>query len=174
MAEFQLTHVALVGARMEMFQPLGFRARSEMALRRVMPNFSQPYATQSRQALSRIFGQQLPIWVHNIIFDDGFPARDTLLMSLRRFEGELRDNRNNEVIAAVLSAGFGNRQLDPLDLPGTMPMRQRCAMLMQIGPWQEAYEELEENLTQTLCDNADALDSWVARARSGTGQAIAV
>ncbi len=172
MAEFQLTHVALVGARMKMFHPLGFRSRSEMSLRPVLPNQQQAFASQPRHTLSHTFGQQLPLWVHNIIVDDRFPAREKLVMSLRRFEGELRDNRNNEVIAAVLSAGFGDRQLDPLDLPDTMPMRQRCGMLIQIGPWQEAYKLLEDNLSETLCDNAAALDSWMAT--TSTGQAVAV
>ena len=79
MSEFQLTHIALVGARMTAFHAYGFYTRNEL--------------------------------------------------SLRRFEGELRDSRDDEVISAVLSNGFRNQTFDPLNLPNNMPMRQRCAVV---------------------------------------------
>ena len=103
---------------------------------------------------------QLPLWVHNIISDPSFPRRETLLMPLRRFEGELQDNRSDEVVAAVLSAGFRGQPLDPLNLPAVMPMRQRCAIVMQIGAWQEAYKALERDLIAGLSGLVEELVRW--------------
>ena len=163
MTAFQLTHVALVGARPESFLPLGFHARSELVMQRVVPDLggrtlqSLP-AAEARQLLSA----QLPIWVHNAISAPGFPLRDQLQMALRRFEGELRDSRDNEVIASVLSAGFRDRQLDPLALPESMPLRQRCSLLMQIDVWQDAYRRLEEDFVEALLAGAPLLDQWLA------------
>ena len=85
-------------------------------------------------------------------------------MHLRRFEGELRDNRDNEVIAMVLNAGFRNRQLDPMALPQSMPLRQRCSMLMHVEPWREAYRELETAVVNILASEAEQLDTWLATA----------
>ena len=73
-----------------------------------------------------------PVIAADAISAPGFPLRARLAMALRRFEGELRDSRDNEVVAAVLNAGFSDRQLDPLNLPDSLPMRQRCSMLMPI------------------------------------------
>ncbi len=165
MLQFQMTHVALVGARMDTFQPLGYRHRSELAMRRVVPaGFGDVLAGPDRQSLPGLVAQTLPFWVHNAISDSAFPSRERLLMALRRFEGELRDNRENDAIAAVLSAGFRNRTLDPLHPPDSMPMRQRCSLLMHIGPWKDAYQRLEGEFCDALCEDADALTAWLATA----------
>ena len=118
----------------------------------------------SHEERRAFLAKQLPLWVHNIIRDASFPERDRLMMSLRRFEGELRDNRDNEVVASVLSAGFRNRPLDPLDPPATMPMRQRCALLLQIAPWQGAYQALEQEVVDILLANTLALHAWIVMA----------
>ena len=160
---FQLTHVALVGARPESFASLGYRTRSEMAMQRVVPDLggrslhSMP-VTEARPLLRK----QLPVWVHNAIAAPGFPLRERLQMALRRFEGEMHDCRDNEVIAAVLSAGFRDQQLDPLNLPESMPMRQRCSLVMQLAIWQEAYKLLEEEFVEALLDGAPLIDQWLA------------
>ncbi len=163
MSEFQMTHVALVGARIHSFQPLGFNSRSELTMRRALPA-PEPVLLQHMDddELRALFITQLPIWVHNIISDTTFPGRDRMLLSLRRFEGELRDNRENEVIAEVVNAGFRNRQLDPLDLPESMPLRQRCIMLMNVEPWQASYRQLETELVAVLMAEAGAIDTWLA------------
>lgn len=167
MSEFQLTHVALVGARMDAFHGSGYRLRSELALRRVVPPaVRDTLHSPGRASLRDSLKATLPVWVHNAITDPAFPARNQLLMCLRRFEGELRDNRHNEVVAAVLSAGFRNRLLDPLHLPDSMPMRQRCALLMQIGPWKDAYLRLEKEFCETLCERDEALSHWMATAQA--------
>ena len=167
MSQFQMTHVALVGARMDAFMAHGYRLRSELAMRRIVPEavveaLQEPAQPSLRDALART----LPFWIHNAITDPGIPARKQLLMSLRRFEGELLDNRNNEVVAAVLSAGFRNRSLDPLHLPDSMPLRQRCALLMQIEAWKDAYQRLETEFSRALCEDMKALENWVATARA--------
>ena len=165
MTQFQMTHVALVGARMDAFRDHGFRARSELALQRVVPRMNgQTLAGMTGDECAQLLRAEMPVWVHNVITDPGFPKRDRLSMSLRRFEGELRDNRDNEVVASVLSAGFRNRGLDPLSPPATMPMRQRCALLMHMGPWREAYEALESDWVSILSGNPEALDAWMAAA----------
>ncbi len=104
---------------------------------------------------------QLPIWVHNTIADSNFPQREKLSMHLRRFEGEIRDHKEDEVVASVLSAGFRDRQLNPLNLPANMPMRQRCSMVMQITIWQEMYQKLEDEFVEVLADYASELDEWL-------------
>ncbi len=95
-------------------------------------------------------------------------------MHLRKFEGELRDHRNNEVIATVLNCGFRNRQMNPLELPDSMPLRQRCNMLMHLGPWQEAYRELERQFTAILASEVNQLDLWLASSRSEIDRDIAI
>lgn len=163
MTEFQMTHVALVGARMDAFRPLGYSCRSELAMRRVFPATGvTALGDLAPGELLSLFAAQLPLWVHNIITDPGFPGRRGMLMALRRFEGEMRDNREDEVVAAVLSAGFRNRQLDPMKLPGNMPMRQRCSMVMQSGVWQEAYRQLERELCSRLSQCAGDVEHWLA------------
>lgn len=165
MLQFQMTHVALVGARMDAFQALGYRHRSELAMRRVVPaGFRAVLDTDDRPSLHVAVAQTLPFWVHNAISDSAFPAQERLAMGLRRFEGELRDNRDNEVVAAVLSAGFRNRTLDPLHPPDSMPMRQRCSLLMNIGPWKDAYQRLQGEFCAALCEDAGALTEWLATA----------
>ncbi|QFU75037.1 hypothetical protein EY643_04900 [Halioglobus maricola] len=174
MSEFQLTHVALVGARMEAFYTRGFKTRSELNMRRVFPDTSAgKLADMDTAAFRAHFTSELPLWVHNIVVDKEFPGRDKLTMCLRRFEGELRDNRENEVIASVLSSGFRNRQLDPLALPESMPLRQRCAMLMYADVWQEAYRRLNRELCPQLQENAASLDEWIATAEPEIEHAIA-
>ena len=163
MSEFQLTQVALVGARIEEFHSLGFLARRELAMCSVVPtlpgnSLSELPTTQFKTVLK----EQLPIWVHNAIVDPHFPLRDKLSLPLRRFEGEIRDHREDEVVTAVLSAGFRDRQLNPLDLPVNMPMRQRCTLVMQISTWQEMYQNLEEEFVEILADYASELDDWLA------------
>jgi hypothetical protein len=167
MSQLQMSHVALVGARMDAFREHGFRLRSELAMRRIVPDAVRNALQEPAQlSLPGALTQTLPCWVHNAITDPGIPEREQLLMSLRRFEGELHDNRNNEVVAAVLSAGFRNRNLDPLHPPASMPLRQRCALLMYIGPWKDAYERLEREFCEALCEDVEALESWVATAQA--------
>ncbi len=162
MSDFQLTHVALVGARPESFVPLGYRARSELVMQRVQPDLGgRTLQSLPEREARQLLCEQLPIWVHNAISAPGFPLRDRLQMALRRFEGEMRDSRDNEVIASVLSAGFRDRQFDPLNLPESMPMRQRCSLVMQVGVWQEAYRLLEDDFVAALVDNAALVDQWL-------------
>lgn len=166
MTDFQLTHVALVGARISAFHPYGFHARSELTMRRITPDTrGEPLQTMAECALREAFKSELPVWVHNILTDPEFPRRESLLMPLRRFEGELQDDKDNEVVSAVLSAGFRDQNLDPLDLPESMPMRQRCTMLMQVSKWKEAYQQLEHDVIDTLITCPADLDSWLASAR---------
>lgn len=175
MSEFQLTHVALVGARMDAFVPLGFSSRTDLTMSRALPLAEpQNYQQADTEALKARLATDLPIWVHNCIYDPQFPARERLIMHLRKFEGELRDNRCNEVIATVLSCGFRDRQMDPLELPVTMPLRQRCSMLMHLGPWQEAYRELELQFVAILASEAEQLDRWLAKSRPVSDRAIAI
>lgn len=169
MSEFQLTHVALVGARMTVFQPYGFNARSELSQRRVVP--TQVPEAGDVGTVREQYRAELPVWVHNIIADPDFPARHKYLMSLRRFEGELRDSKTDDVVSAVLSAGFRNQTLDPLNLPAAMPLRQRCALVMHIGVWQDAYRELEESLLTLLCEHREDVERWCRHA-SEAGFAI--
>ena len=175
MSEFQMTHVALVGARIDSFAMLGFRSRSELTMRRALPARGPvEFQHMDQRQLKALLASQLPIWVHNCISDPAFPARNELLMHLRRFEGELRDNRDNEVIATVLNAGFRNRQLDPLSLPESMPLRQRCSMLMHVEPWQQAYRELETAVVNILASEAEQLDAWLATAEPAIEHPVAV
>jgi hypothetical protein len=175
MSEFQMTHVALVGARIGVFASMGFRCRSEMTMRRALPTGNNSYyAMMDMQQRRTRLQDELPIWVHNCITDPAFPVRHQLLMHLRRFEGELRDNRDNAVIAAVLSAGFRNRELNPLELPDSMPMRQRCSLLMNLEPWQEAYRDLETAMVKILASEAKTLDTWLATSGPEIDHAIAV
>lgn len=162
-----MTHVALVGARMDAFKCFGYSTRSELAMRRVFPDMGAvSLPDMPGPLLESLFAEQLPLWVHNIITDAGFPARSTMLMALRRFEGEMRDNRDDEVVAAVLSSGFRDRQLDPLQLPDTMPMRQRCSLVMQSAIWQEAYRCIEGTLCSRLAASAAEVQHWLATSQT--------
>lgn len=163
MAEFQLTHIALVGARINSFRPYGYNSREELTMCRIVPE--APSAGQGQGSLHSLLSEQLPIWVHNIITDPDFPQRHRLLMPLRRFEGELRDNKNDEVISVVLRHGFKSLQFDPLDLPRTMPMRQRCALVVHLGVWKEAYQRLDSEIVELLAANSDLLGKWCEFAR---------
>ena len=175
MSEFQMSHVALVGARMNEFVPLGYRSRSELTMRRALPQPGPlPFQHMDQGELKRVLASQLPLWVHNCVSDLDFPARDRLLMHLRRFEGELRDNRDNEVIATVLNSGFRNRHLNPLDLPESMPLRQRCSMLMHMETWREAYGTLESALVDILASEAEQLDAWLATSGPDIDHDVAV
>ena len=158
--DFQLTHIALVGARMTTFKAHGFHERNQLALRVVIPLNCEQMPTLPTQALRHSLQDQLPLWVHNIISDTEFPQREKLLMPLRRFEGELHDNRSDEVVSTVLSAGFKNQPMDPLNLPAVMPLRQRCALVIQIGVWQDAYRRLEQDLLELLVEYAQDIARW--------------
>lgn len=175
MSEFQMTHVALVGARMQSFTQLGFNSRSELTMHRALPA-PGPILLQhmDQDEVRKLFTQQLPIWIHNVITDQAFPGRERMLMHLRRFEGELRDNRDNEVIAEVLNSGFRNRQFDPLELPESMPLRQRCSMLMNVEVWQESYRQLQTAVVKVLTDEVEAIDIWLATAQPEIDHALAV
>lgn len=163
MSEFQLTHTALVGARINSFRPYGYNSREELTMCRVVPEM--PGDRPGQGSLKALLAEQLPLWIHNIITDPDFPERDRLVMPLRRFEGELRDNKNDEVISSVLRHGFRSLQLDPLDLPRTMPMRQRCAMVVHLRIWQEAYNRLSGEVVDILAANSEQLGRWCEFAR---------
>lgn len=162
MSELQLSHIALVGARIAAFQPYGITNRSELNMRRIAPHdyeaINNEGLGQDEQRAS--FAAQLPIWVHNIITDTGFPKRSALLMALRRFEGELRDKKENEVVSAVMSAGFKSQTFNPLDLPKTIPMRRRCSIIAHIGIWQAAYQRLEEEIVTIMATDVAAITQW--------------
>jgi hypothetical protein len=161
MPEFHLTHVALVGARMPAFSAYGIHDRNQLTMRLIVPDDGgQLLADIPEPELPFILRAQFPLWIHNIISDPDFPRRDQLEMPLRRFEGELCDSKNDEVVAAVLSAGFRNQPLDPLNLPAVMPLRQRCTIVMNIPVWQEAYRTLERAVIDVLCTNPVELDQW--------------
>ncbi len=167
MSEFYLCHIALVGARMSAFQEYGFTTRNELSLCRVAPNTGSALLDDlPRQQARRLLVEQFPIWVHNIISDPDFPLRNKLAMPLRRFEGELKDSKDNEVISAVLSAGFKNHTLNPADLPEFMPLRQRCAMLVHIDAWQEAYLCLENDVVDIMMTRLSEIDNWTQLARN--------
>lgn len=175
MSEFQMTHVALVGARIQSFLPLGFHNRSELTMRRALPEAeSVLFQHMDQGELQSLLASQLPIWIHNVISDPTFPGRERMLLPLRRFEGELRDNRENEVIAEVLTSGFRNRHFDPLVLPDAMPLRQRCNILMHVGPWKESYRQLEREMVKILSAEAEALDIWLATAAPEIDAAVAI
>jgi len=166
MSEFQLTHVALVGARMSLFREFGFQDRNQLSMCRVAPELGvQPLEDLPDNVRYAILAEQLPIWVHNIITDPDFPGRHKLLMPLRRFEGELSDSKSDEVVASVLSAGFKNESLDPLNLPSSMPLQQRCAILIHITVWQEAYQRLENDLVEILSSYAKDVSRWAQLSR---------
>ena len=161
MSEFQLSHIALVGARMEAFSEYGVSNRNELTLRRIVPSNAADYLQGSDLAQTRKeLANQLPIWIHNAITDPDFPSRKKLLMPLRRFEGELKDKKDNEVISAVMSAGFKSETLDPLNLPKTMIMRQRVAIVAQVNIWQDAYSKLEAEFIDLILDEAPAITKW--------------
>ncbi|WP_116368483.1 hypothetical protein [Parahaliea mediterranea] len=164
MAEFQLTHTALVGARINAFRPYGFNTREALTMCRVVPEM--PAARPGSQvSLKDILTEQLPLWIHNIITDPDFPQRHRLLMPLRRFEGELRDNKHDEVVSSVLRHGFRSLQMDPLDLPRSMPLRQRCAMVVHLKVWQDAYDRLREEVVDILLAHTEQLGRWCEFAR---------
>lgn len=161
MSELQLSHIALVGARINTFQLYGITNRSELNMLRVVPPGYESIMECADQEENRAkLAAQLPIWVHNIITDAAFPKRNALIMSLRRFEGELRDKKDNEVVSAVMSAGFKSQNFNPLDLPKTMPMRRRCSIVAHIGAWQDAYQRLEDEIVTTLSAEATAVTLW--------------
>jgi hypothetical protein len=161
MSEFQLSHIALVGARMEAFNQYGITNRNELTLRRIVPSNAPDCLPGSDVAQTRAqLTDQLPIWIHNVITDPDFPNRKKLLMPLRRFEGELKDKKDNEVISAVMSAGFKSETLDPLNLPKTMTMLQRVAIVAQIEIWQDAYSKLEVEFIDLILDEATAVAKW--------------
>jgi len=163
MKDLQLTQIALVGARITDFNDFGYTNRNAMAMRRVAPMLD-PAAAQtgkaSEDARVSLLRDRLPLWVHNIINDPEFPSREELLMPLRRFEGELNDSRDNEVVSAVLSHGFKNESFDPLNLPDTMPLSQRCAMVVHIDVWESAFRRLEADLYKIMARNYDRIVSW--------------
>jgi hypothetical protein len=166
MSEFYLCQIALVGARMSAFQELGFSTRNDLAMRRVIPNYCEkPLCLLPPQESRALLARYFPVWVHNIISDPEFPQRHKLEMPLRRFEGELKDSKDNEVMAAVLSAGFNNKTLNPDKLPQSMPLRQRCAIVAHIDAWQEAYLSLESDVLDTLMSDLDQLDIWIKFAK---------
>lgn len=166
MTEFQLSHVALVAARISLFEPLGFNNRSELVMRRVVPPSGETaLAAMDAETLRETLYEQLPFWVHNILVDPEFPRRERLLPALRRFEGELHDNKDDQVISAVLSHGFRNQSFDPLDLPGTLSMRERCAIIAHVETWEEAFLPLRQSLVGELAADAAALDRWCEYAR---------
>lgn len=167
MSEYYLCHVALVGARMSAFQDYGFTNRNDLSLCRVAPNTgSLSLNDMPSHEARKLLVQQLPIWIHNIITDPEFPMRHKLEMPLRRFEGELKDSKDNEVISAVLSAGFKNHALNPTELPDSMPLRQRCAMVVHIDAWQEAYLCLENDLVDIMMSRLSEIDNWINFARN--------
>ena len=173
MSDFQLTYTALVGARPECFQALGLESRRDLAMRRVAPDPGpQPLATLDPETLRSTLRQQLPIWIHNIICDHEFPQRHRLMMSLRRFEGELNDNRDNELISRVLSSGFRGQPFDPLDLPEDISAGEKRALRTHIETWRAAFSRLEEDLLDLLGKHAEALDRWCRYARHPDHQAV--
>ena len=166
MSEFHLSHIALVGARIASFNEYGISNRNDLKMRRIAPDGEETdIAGLDRNERRKALADQLPVWIHNIITDPEFPKRKKLLMPLRRFEGELRDKKDDEVVSAVMSAGFKNQTFNPLDLPKTMPMRRRCSMVAHIAVWQEAYQKLEEDLVSIMSDEAPALSQWCQDAR---------
>jgi hypothetical protein len=166
MSEFQLTHIALVGARINSFRPYGYSTREALTMCRVVPEAPSGVTTSGEKApLKASLHAQLPIWIHNIVSDPDFPLRERLLMPLRRFEGELRDNRDDEVVSLVLRHGFKSQQMDPLDLPRTMPMRQRCAMVVHLDTWRDAYTRLSQEIVEVLSENTELLGKWCEFAR---------
>lgn len=163
MSEFHLSHIALVGARMETFSELGIINRNELKMRRICPAVFED-AIDSLD-IDALLVEQFPLWIHNIITDPDFPQREQLLMPLRRFEGELKDKKGDDVISAVMTAGFKSESLNPLDLPKDMSMQQRCAMVAQITVWQEAYQSLENDILEIMSDQVPAIAKWCALAR---------
>jgi hypothetical protein len=167
MPEFQLSHIALVGARIDAFTGYGISNRNELRMRRIPPLLrlidDNPDCSVDEWRAS--LAAEFPLWVHNIITDPDFPGRKKLLMPLRRFEGEIKDKKDNEVVSAVMTAGFKSQAFNPLDLPKTLPMRRRCTMLAHIGVWQEAYLKLEDELLDIMSEEAPAVHQWCERAR---------
>ena len=166
MPELQLSHIALVGARIASFNEYGITSRNELRMRRIPPSRHETAIEDlGRSERRRALAARLPVWIHNIITDPDFPKRRKLLMPLRRFEGELKDKKDDEVISAVMSAGFRSQTFNPLDLPKAMPMRRRCSMLAHIGVWQEAYQKLENDILDIMSDEASAVTQWCELAR---------
>lgn len=166
MSEFHLSHIALVGARMEAFSDFGVGNRNELKMRRISPDgIEDAVATLDAPALKKLLIEQLPIWIHNAITDPEFPNREQILMPIRRFEGELKDKKSDEVVSAVMTAGFKSETLNPLDLPKEMSMRDRCAMVAQLNVWQEAYQQLQNDVVQILYDQLPAIAQWCTSAR---------
>ena len=172
MPEFYLCHIALVGARMKAFHRYGFRSRNDLAMRRVAPNIDADLETVNSETARLMFSSEFPVWIHNIVTDPGFPLRQKLAMPLRRFEGELNDNKDNEVISAVLSAGFRNQTLDPLALPDSMTLRQRCAMVAHIDQWQDAYLALENDVIDIFIAQLPAISRWMEMAGHSENTAV--
>lgn len=173
MSEFQLSHIALVAARIPIFEPFGYRHRSDLTMRRVVPlSEGASFAALAESELRDSLREQLPIWVHNIIVDPEFPRRDKLLPALRRFEGELKDNKHDEVVSSVLSHGFRSEPFDPLDLSGDLSMRERCAILAHVDVWENAFTPLQEALVEQLASEVEALDRWCDYARHPDYQAV--
>ena len=137
-----------------------------MTMRRVAPELKprDPEVGDTSVGAS-CFKSRLPVWIHNIINDPEFPSREELMMPLRRFEGELIDSRDNEVVSKVLSHGFKNQSFDPLNLPKTMPLSQRCAMVAHLHIWESAFRQLENDLTEIMAKNYDRISTWCEHAR---------
>lgn len=175
MSEFHLSHIALVGARMNAFSEFGISNRNELKMRRISPaGLEEAVDTLGAPQLKKLLIKQLPIWVHNAITDPEFPNREQILMPIRRFEGELKDQKSDEVVSAVMTAGFKSETLNPLDLPKEMSMQDRCAMVAQINVWQESYLQLEKDIVQVMYDQLPAISQWCSFAREPENSYIEV
>jgi len=166
MTDLQLTQIALVGARIADFSRFGYTNRNAMTMRRVAPELEpRDSDVGDAPAGDSCFRNTLPVWVHNIINDPKFPSREELMLPLRRFEGELIDSKDNEVVSTVLSHGFKNQSFDPLNLPKTMPLSQRCAVVAHLDVWECAFRQLENDLTKIMAKNYDLISIWCEHAR---------
>ena len=165
MSEHLLAQVALLGARIDSFHEFGVTERGELCDRRLVPALMDSVDFADPDDLSSAVRQTLPLWVHNAITDPTFPRRSLLLGALMKFSGEISDNRDDGTISLVLMNGFGNKQFDPLNLPDSTPMRQRCAIVAQLDTWRAAYRTVEAEFSDYLGSAGSELMAWCSGAR---------
>ncbi|MFV0275719.1 MAG: hypothetical protein ACK5HY_00810, partial [Parahaliea sp.] len=65
-----------------------------------------------------------------------------------------------------------SQQLDPLELPNTMPLRERCIMLSQLQVWQDAFQRMSTEVVSILSENTDLLKHWCEFARQPEHSAV--
>ncbi len=160
LANFPLTHRALVCTRMDMFPDIG-DVNKLSTHGAIMPRLKMDLEKSSESQAKRIIEFLFPLFLHNLIRAEDFPLREKLSGALDQMEQSIRDNAQNPMVRELLTCGLKGEVCDPSGLPEGIDAKRAVALYLAREEWDTLYRTFYLRVSKALVKERLEVGKWM-------------